>query len=334
MKRLVREQARSLKRRAVRFVPNGLPPIVIFGIRRGGSTLLADMVAAQRGMWFVDEPFGAFAPSRPFYDLIRAQLPDKLHNQFFDMTPEERRAVYSFVARTLSLELRIGTTRHARWPLVSDRVAMKVLNTPLLIDELVEQFGLRSLILTRHPGAQARSILRLGWGFSAEAYFASDAFVEARFRPEQTRIGREILAGEDAWPKAILNWIIESWIPLGSASRAIPRLAYEELVTGREPVVRDLFRYFELEDVDRALALLERPSGSSRMSTSSAKDAISAGDTRGIVSRWCAETSDAERQRGQEILDLFDVDLYSMDDPMPKRPLHSKPASKAGELAR
>jgi hypothetical protein len=319
----VRKQARDLKRQSVRYRPGSLPHLAIFGIRRGGSTLLADMIAAERGMWFVDEPFGTFAADQPFYHEIHAELPDKLHNQFFDMTPEESRAVHSFVSRVLSLELRIGTVRRARLPLVADRVAMKLLNTPLLIDWLVEQFDLRGLILTRHPGAQARSVLRLGWGFSAEAYFASDAFVEARFDAEQIRVGREILAGDDRWPKAILNWIIESWIPLCEASSEIPRLSYEELVVQGAPLVRDLFRYCELDGVERAIALLGRPSGSSAFSTSSATQAITAGDTREIVGRWCGQTTDEERRRGQSILDLFGVDLYAMDDPMPKQPVYT-----------
>jgi hypothetical protein len=290
------------------------------------------MIANQRGIWFVDEPFGTFAPDQQFYREIHAQLPDKLHNQFFDMTPEESRAVHSFVSRVLSLELRIGTVRRPRRPLVADRVAMKLLNTPLLIDWLVEQFNLRGLILTRHPGAQARSVLRLGWGFSAEAYFASDVFVDAHFDADQIRVGREILAGEDTWPKAILNWVIESWIPLCEASHGIPRLSYEELTTQREPIVRDLCRYWEIDDVARALALLDRPSGSSRLSTSSANQAISACDKRAIVERWCGQTTDEERRRGQAILDLFEVDLYTMDDPMPKRPLYTRLGGAAAHL--
>lgn len=328
MMRALRDRARDWKRRAIRPRLGQRPNIALFGIRRGGSTLLADMVAAERGVWFVDEPFGAFAPHRPFYHEIRAELPERMHNQFFDMSSEEAGAVESFVSRTLSLDLRIGTSRRARLPLIADRVAMKILNAPLLIDWLVDRFDLRSLILTRHPAAQARSVLRLGWGFSAEAYFASDAFLERRFDAEQIREGRAILAGENGWPKAVLNWIIESWIPLCEASPAIPRLSYEELVVGREQIVRDVFRYFELDEVERALTLLDRPSGSSRMSTSSAQQAISAGDTSRILGRWLDQTDADERRRGQEILDLFGVDLYSMDDPMPRRKLH--PAATGG----
>ncbi len=326
----IRDRARDLKRHALRYRPGPRPPIAIFGIRRGGSTILADMIAAERGLFFVDEPFGAFAPHRPFYDEIRSQLPDKPHNQFFDMSESERRAVHSFVSRILSLELRIGTTRRPHWPLRTDRVAMKVLNTPLLIDWLDETFDLRSLILTRHPGAQASSVVRLGWGFSAEAYFASDAFVERRFDAKQIRTGREILAGDDPWPKAVLNWIIESWIPLTEASEEIPRITYEEIVTEREGIVREVFRYFELDDVERAVRLLARPSGSSSLSTASAQAAINAGRTDEIVGRWQAQTSDTARATGQAILDLFGVDLYSMDDPMPKRALYGRSGGSQG----
>jgi hypothetical protein len=285
------------------------------------------MVAAEPGMWFVDEPFGAFGPHRAFYHEIRARLPERFHNQFFDMTPDEARAVHAFVSQMLSLELRIGTARHTRWPLVADRVALKLLNTPLLVDWLVEEFDLRGILLTRHPGAQARSVLRLGWGFSAEAYFASDAFVEARFSREQIETGRSILAGSDPWPKAMLNWIIECWIPFCGASPSIPRLGYEELVVQRERVVRDVFRYFELDGVESAVALLDRPSGSSSMSTDVAQQAIAAGHTDAIVGRWLDQTSGDERRKGQEILDLFDVDLYTMDDPMPTRALYDFAAS-------
>lgn len=292
--------------------------------------MLADMVAGEPGMWFVDEPFGAFAPSKEFYSLIRAQLPERLHNQFFDMSDDERSAVHSFVRRTLSLELRIGAVRHAGFPPVADRVAMKVLNAPLLIDELTETFGLNSVLLTRHPAAQARSVLRLGWGFSAEAYFADNPFCAAHFNDEQTKRGREILAADDDWSKAILNWVIESWIPLTESNAATPRVAYEALVVEPEPLVRRLFREFELTSVDRALRSMSRPSNSSSMSTDKAKGAIERGDTNAIVGRWLDQTTPDECARAQAILDLFGVDLYSMDDPMPKRVLLSPSMAAEG----
>ncbi|MHA7836182.1 MAG: hypothetical protein ACX98W_01850 [bacterium] len=330
MIRRLRGQARDWKRRSLRFRPGTRPNLAIFGIRRGGSTLLADMVAAERGVFFVDEPFAVFAPQRPFHHEIRAALPERMHGQLFDMTPEECQAVEAFVSRILSLDLRIGAARRTRGLGIADRVAMKILNAPLLIDWLVGRFDLRSLIRTRHPAAQARSVLRLGWGFSAEAYFASDPFVERHFDAEQIRVGREILAGEDLWSKAVLNWIIESWIPLREASPALPRLSYEELVVDGERILPDVFRHLELDAIDRALALLARPSGSSRMSTASTQQAIAAGDTQALVGRWMDQTDEDERRRGQEILDLFGADLYVMDDPMPKRRLHSSAVGEEG----
>lgn len=321
MKRRLLKLARDTKRAAVQFKPGARPPVAIFGIRRGGSTMLADMIAGEQGMWFIDEPFGAFAPAKEFYDVIRAQLPERPHNQFFDMNDEERQAVHRFMARMLSLDLRIGAVRRAGFPPTANRVALKILNTPLLVDELIEAFGLRSVLLTRHPAAQARSVLRLGWGFSAEAYFASDAFCAGHFSPEQTREGRAILAGEDDWSKAILNWVIESWVPLTESNPETPRVAYETIVTERESIVRGLFAYLELDEVERALESLGRPSNSSSMSTDSSKGAIASGDTQAIVGSWLDRVTTDERARGQAILDLFGVDLYRMDDPMPTRAL-------------
>ena len=53
---------RTLKARLIRF-EKVAPPVLVFGLRRGGSTMVTDAIAANRGVWFADEPFAMF-PSR------------------------------------------------------------------------------------------------------------------------------------------------------------------------------------------------------------------------------------------------------------------------------
>ena len=50
-------KARSVKRSLINYQQGELSNIALIAAVRGGSTLVGDMLAAQKGMWFFDEPF-------------------------------------------------------------------------------------------------------------------------------------------------------------------------------------------------------------------------------------------------------------------------------------
>lgn len=313
----IKNLARALKRKALRYKQGPRPNLCVLGIRRGGSTLLADMIAAQPGIWFANEPFAVFKKHQNAGAQLGRWLPELKHSQFFDLTDEQTAQVDRYVDLLQRGAIPIGTARHPRFPLTADRCCIKVLNTPFLADRFAQWHGMQSVFLTRHPAAQALSILRQGWGYSAEAYFEKPEFLAEYLTGEQIDLGQRILSNASDWEKAILNWWIENLYPLKHATTLKHVLTYEELTLMPEAWIDTLCDSLQLDDPAGMLGLANRPSNSSNMSTGDTVKQIAGSNRMGLVTGWQKKVTPEMTQKAQAILDAFGVDVYRMDDAMP-----------------
>ena len=312
--------ARSIKRKALRYRQGERPNLCVLGIRRGGSTLLADMLAAQPGVWFANEPFAVFKNHQNAGAKLGRWLPELPHSQFFDLSKEQSDQFDQYTALLNRAQIPIGTARRARFPLTADRVCIKVLNAPFLADRFAEACEMQTVFLTRHPAAQALSILRQGWGFSAEAYFAKPDFLAKYMKGEQIELGQRIFANKASggdWEKAILNWWIENLYPIRHATRFTQVLTYEELTLKPERWINTLCDSLQLGDPNAMLTVANRPSNSSNMSTGDTVRQIAGSDRTGLISSWQKRVDADMASKAQAILDAFGVHEYRMNDPLP-----------------
>jgi hypothetical protein len=116
------------------------PSIAMFALRRGGSTLLADMLSSERGVMMVDEPFFV-RESHPDYAIKSRWLRPRLHSEFFGLDDEDRQRVRGYVSALLAGELPIGVCRNPRFPFRADRMLLKMLYASALIAWLAESSG-------------------------------------------------------------------------------------------------------------------------------------------------------------------------------------------------
>jgi len=309
--------ARSIKRKALRYAQGDRPNLCILGIRRGGSTLLADMVAAQPGIWFANEPFAVFDKHINASARLERWLPKLMHSQFFDLTDAQAHQVATYIELLNRGAIPIGTARQPRFALTADRVMIKVLNTPFLADLFAGRHGMQSVFLTRHPAAQALSILRQKWGYSAEAYFAKPEFLTKYMTGQQIELGQRTLADGSDWEKAILNWWVENLYPLRHAKTMTHVLTYEELTLKPEQWIDALCKSLKLDDPAAMLGVANRPSNSSNMSTGDTVKQIAGSDRTGLVTSWQKKVDAGMLAEAQSILDAFGVTEYRMDEPMP-----------------
>lgn len=321
----LKNQLRALKRKALRYKQGEHPNICVLGIRRGGSTLLADMLAAQPGVWFANEPFAVFKTHLNAHARLERWLPELKHSQFFGLTDEQAEQVDRYIERLNRGEIPIGTARRTKFPLTADRACIKVLNTPFLADRFADRHGMQSVFLTRHPAAQALSILRQKWGYSAEAYFDKPGFLAGYMTGEQVALGQRLLAEGSDWEKAILNWWVENLYPLRHATLLSDVVTYEELTVKPEQWVARLCKTLGLTDPDAMLALANKPSNSSNMSTGDTVKQITGSDRMGLITSWQKKIDHGLASQAQAILDAFGVTEYRMDDPMPAQTLLAHP---------
>ena len=63
--------------------------------------------------------------------------------------------------------------------------------------------------------------------------------------------------------------------------------------------------------------LINKPSGSSSLSTNDINNAIGKGDSQLLLRKWDNKIESSERKNGQDVLDCFEVKCYTMYDIMP-----------------
>lgn len=309
----MRHWARAAKARAIRF-RKAEKPIIVFALRRGGSTMVSDAIALNRGVWFANEPF-AVLPPHPGYALKQRILPPREHSQFFALTPPEQDMVTRYMTGLLAAEFReLGTCRNTKPLLRADRVCLKILNTPWMVSHFAETTDARILPVLRHPAAQALSVIRQKWGFAVEAYHHARTRIEGSFSAAQWDCMDAVLAGGDPWKIAVLDYAVTSKHMREDHKDTLMR--YEDIVRAPEEFVdRVLVDSFGLEDRKGMIDSFLSPSGSSRMSQSNTKAAIRAGDKDVLLRRWMDKVDPDMAAAGQQILDIFEVDIYTMFDP-------------------
>ena len=276
--------------------------------------MLADAVAGAPGVWFADEPF-AVLPGRALYAHRRARLPAAMHSHFFDLDGADLARFGAYTRELLAGRPRLmGTARAPQALLCADRVCLKVLNAPWMLDWFLDQTDADVLSLLRHPGAQALSVLGRGWAFPVEAYLARPESLARHFDAGEITAAQDIFARGDRWEIALLDWVVTS-APLRRAGQGTThrRLAYERVVRDPEGVVDDtLMGWLGLPDREGLLARLAAPSGSSRLSSEASRAAIRRGDRAAMLGAWRSALDDDMLARGQRLLDRFSITDYAL----------------------
>ena len=294
------------------------PPVIIIASRRGGSSLVSDMLSSQKGVWISNEPF-AVLPAHPNYNLKQRLLPFKEHSQYFNLIGEELDKFKSYVSGLLSIEHRkLGTCINTKFPLITDRVCLKILNTPWMLEWYIENTNAQVIFFTRHPGSQAVSVLRQGWDFPVKAYFNKAHVLRDIFSEEQVEFGFEIIKNDNAWEVAILDWVVTTHVGRTSKKTKVIKTTYEHIVSHPDEFIADvMINTLGCDEVDKIRKTLSLPSGSSRLSTDKSISAIQSNNKSELLSLWRNHVDEKQLLAAQAILDKFDVKSYSMYENMP-----------------
>jgi hypothetical protein len=141
------------------------------------------------------------------------------------------------------------------------------------------------------------------------------SFLNSFFTQEQIEFAQRIFKCGDPWQCAVLDWVITSH-PLRHATGArVHATNYEDVVSDPTGFVDGvLVKSCNLLDRQAMMRALQRPSGSSRLSTGASNSAIQDRDLDKILNGWRSSTSPEELAKGQEILDAFDITGYRFID--------------------
>lgn len=289
-------------------------PIVIFSSRRGGSTLLAQVIGSERGVNVSDQPFDLW-----HYNPYANRMPNPYLSTFIDLAPEDEKKLCGYCNDLFSGKIRVYT----RWNLfdpdysfVINRMVFKVLSAKALIDWFAENFELDIVYQIRHPIAYALSIMRLNWGCTADAFLQSPFFRERFLDERKLSMCHRILKGDNELQKYVLEWGLDNLIPLSVfQNRPWTTLTYEELVARPQQSCELLAARLKLSDPIRMAKRLSHPSVST---THSSRSDISELTPVSLLARWMDRVDSSLAQDAMAMLDeLLGIHVYTWDNPFP-----------------
>jgi len=294
-------------------------PIVIFATRRGGSTLLMEMIASQPGVGFVNEPLNLWH-YRPYFD----QLPHPPRGRFISLSQEEARQVRSYFEDLLSGRIKAFNAWnpfHPTWSFCIRRLVVKLLGANTLIDWMAEEFDIEVLYLLRHPVPVALSCLGRNWGNDAEAYLQNSYFREQILGSERARFAEEVLSSGTPLEKFVLEWCLENFYPL-QVYKERPWwlvLTYEEVISRPKQVSELICSRFGLPNSERMALMVGRPSRTTFFAD--ARETIVKQGPQVMLGRWLKRVPQEELRGIQEILDVLGLWAYQAFSPYPTEAL-------------
>jgi hypothetical protein len=318
-----REAAKALAKELIwysltRFEQGDEKNICLFTTRRSGGTMLMEMLAADEGSRWISQPDSIYTASP--WQIRRLPVVEK--GQFISLDEETEDRFRRYFAEVLGGTLQVNAPwRFWRRDFVftGRRLVLKIGSAKALIDWFEKQFPVRIVYSTRHPIPTARSIIRNGWGLTAQAYLNDRAFVDEHLGEERLAGCRSILAEGTPLERQVLNWGLENLVPVKGLSEHPERVyvSYEELMLSTESTVSRLSGALDLGDTARMLQKIRTPSQTSGRSTSRTVGLIKRGDRGSLVSGWRAEVTEDEEKRCLELLEFLGIPLYRFGEDLP-----------------
>lgn len=299
------------------YVPSGKPHIFLFSTRRGGSTLLSNVIYSQPGFNYINQPFDLYQ-ANPHKHL----LPRVKSSQFIYLNERQRSAFKNYFDRLLTREYVFDSqwqlwdkNYHWKWSCY----VVKILSAKAMIEWFEETYATQAKIVysTRHPIPVALSIIqRKTWGVIAEAYLSNAHFVEQYLSERLVAFGYDILKQGSLLEKHVLEWCLENLVPLRKwPEKSWVTVSYEKLVTEPEQTAKRLCCKLSLRNWGKMVEVIGKPSYST---TWPSQKSILTKGPEARLSSWKKKIDEDMVKRIACILDNFEIDLYKADDLFPK----------------
>jgi hypothetical protein len=293
-------------------------PIFIYSSRRGGSTLMLEVLASSPGMSFSDQPL-----TNQSLELSNLrQIPLYRGGQIIDPTPSERSIMLDYLQELISGQTRAcGPWRFWRshFHRKADRLILKIVDAKLMLPDCVEAFGGDHVVLLRHPIAQAISVIRWGWTPTYPAYLDNVKYIESHLTSEQQELAFSIAKNGGQLERHVLDWCLENR-PLIGMTGSLPQVkltTYEHLVTAPEVVCKALAEAMGIDSVTPLLEQISRPSVSARFAAIERQKSMQSGNSSGLIETWMRHVSPEQQRSCDHILSVMNVGIYNAYEAMP-----------------
>ncbi|MFP4292041.1 MAG: sulfotransferase domain-containing protein, partial [Cyclobacteriaceae bacterium] len=311
LKRFIKESINRIPA-AYRYFQGKEKNILLFSSRRGGSSILAQLLSANPFIREIDQPFDINLKNDVESSTKIKRLPSKMHSQFLSLNEEEKQIVENYISRLLK-----GEIPEIKKYIIANRTVLKIVNAFPLMDYLADLTKADIIYLSRHPVAQSLSVIQNKWEFTSEAFLADPVFAGNYLTQLQIDLGHDVIRQGTLLEKGVLNWCLENLYPLKFCKSEMLHITYEDLILNKEPVLQMMNEKLRISKVEKLHRILSKPSRSSYLSDKSSVEAISKGNSNALVQKWIPRLHENEKKAVQKILDVFEINLYNAYDALP-----------------
>ncbi len=292
------------------------PPIGLFGSRRSGTTLLAQMLGVSPGLKSVDQPLSVFTA-----DLVQKKfLPAYAGGLIHDPEPFELEKIVDYLERIVDGRLHVSEPWRP-WSrdfhFFSNRILFKFTDAHALVEVLPPKLPMTRLALFRHPVAQSLSCIERRWPARGGGFFRQAEFLEQYFNTDQINFIRQSETKGTELEKMLVCWFAENAPLLKSAidDRTLPYITFEQLVRDPSETIVTACQHLDIAHSDAMLEMAGKSSRSSSQAKSGSEieTLIAAGEQSKIVDRWTTKLSKDQARNVEEVFDALGCTLYAHD---------------------
>jgi len=299
----------------------GRNDIVILAAPRSGSTWLMEIIAAQPGMKYIDEPL-----TKSTLDSLN-MLPIKTRWVYSSLSSDEENILAEYFKGNNKLEnFAPHNIFRNNYHFFTDRRVIKIIRATALICWFVNNLQLDTIYMIRHPIAQSLSCIRRGHDSRLDHYIDDEMFVLKHLSRDTETFVRRIMTLGSQLDQIITEWCLHNLVPLRlirdqTYKRIFNVITYEQLVTDPDSVLIFLFEALHLKSRKALFKSVAIPSRTTDSSTEKKRHGIVERNTDFLVSSWRGECTDAQERQAFEILERFGIDAYSYGNLMPNNML-------------
>lgn len=296
------------------------PNILMYCLRRGGSTWLLNSLSAHDGMRYVNRPLMSALWSRHckrMPDLNAAYSGPNLGalNHLISLRPEDESRFECFAEEVFYGETEVYPSLNFRAPYFrrkTNRIAFQMTSGMPLIEWFDRHLDVATLILFRHPISNALSIMQADWKPACHEFVYNDWFRENYLNQNLIDLSESILKDGSLLEQHVLDWALKMLVPFRAYNSGnYPDwtfLTYEQAVMEPSHVVKQLATRFSFEHESKIFEQLHQPSRSVSRNTA---DKIN--DKEYLLNRWRKQVSEGEAKAALSIPEAFGIDVYSSD---------------------
>ena len=285
------------------------PNIALFATPRGGSTWVMELLAAQHGMKFYDEPLNLRRENVARTELFRSwdelmpESPDK--TKILDYISALGRGEYGILN---------PAPFQKNYRFFTNRIVYKIHAIEHMMNDVRDACNCWVVYLLRHPisNTLSRTVFpRL------EYFLNSSYYMEGLLTSEQAKEVRRIAKTGSHMQRGIVSWCFENLHAFREKDRRFwTVLTYEELIERPVEVIRTVGKNLQFTDFERTTARVDKPSTNVKMSDEKTQEIIAQGcgenRKKYLVSRWRNRVSASEELGYFSIIDVFGIDYYEL----------------------